>query len=127
MQNTDALPLTRFRQPRHALKPHACALEAAEQWALERAAKLSGDLFRLPSFWYIDLIIQHVPGERKTRYTGRLAQSENYGISFGLASALPANHEALARSMTPITLSSARIAGRYSKTDDIALTWIRQP
>ena len=70
------------------LKPYAFTLEAAEQWALERASRLPAHHFRLSSFWYIDYVRQHVPGERKTRYTARLAQSENYGIAFGLTSAL---------------------------------------
>jgi hypothetical protein len=85
-----------FRQPSQALQPQAFTLEAAEQWALEKTSTLSSDLFCLTSFWYIDFIIQHAPGERKTRYTARLAQSENYGISFGLASALRDNDQALA-------------------------------
>jgi hypothetical protein len=88
----DSSPYTTLRPPCQALDPKAFALEAAEQWALERTSKLSADLFRLTSFWYIDFIIQHVPGERKTRYTARLAQSENYGIAFGLSSALKTDH-----------------------------------
>jgi hypothetical protein len=96
MRDIEAPSLTRFRQPRQALEPHAFALGTAEKWALEKTSSLSADLFRLTSFWYIDFIIQHVPGERKTRYTARLAQSENYGISFGLASALRDNDHALA-------------------------------
>jgi hypothetical protein len=88
--------LKTFRQPSQALQPQAFTLEAAEQWALEKTSTLSSDLFCLTSFWYIDFIIQHAPGERKTRYTARLAQSENYGISFGLASALRDNDQALA-------------------------------
>ena len=89
-------PLTRFRQPQQALESQAFTLEAAEHWALERASQLSEDLFRLTSFWYIDFIIQHVPGERKTRYIARLAQAENYGISFGLSSELRDTYRALA-------------------------------
>ena len=84
----DLPPDTTLRQPRHALEPHAFSLEAAEQWALERTSDLSADHFRLTSFWYIDFIIQHTPTDRKTRYTARLAQSENYGIAFSLTSAL---------------------------------------
>jgi hypothetical protein len=57
-----------FRQPRQALKPQAFAIEAAEQWALERASHLPTARFRLTSFWYIDFAIQQVPGERKARY-----------------------------------------------------------
>jgi hypothetical protein len=86
---------TIFRQPRDALEPHAFALDMAERWALERAWRLSADRFRLTSFWYIDYIRQHVPGERKTRYTVRLAQSENYGIAFGPTSALREIDQAL--------------------------------
>ena len=86
---------TIFRQPRDALEPHAFALDVAERWALERASRLSADRFRLTSFWYIDYIRQHVPGERKTRYRMRLAQSENYGIAFGPTSALRDTDQAL--------------------------------
>jgi hypothetical protein len=75
-----------FRQPRHALQPHAFALEAAEQWALAKTSALSADLFRLTSLWYIDWLIQHLPTDRTTRYTACLAQSENYGIACGLTS-----------------------------------------
>jgi hypothetical protein len=86
---------TIFRQPREALEPGAFALNMAERWALERAWSLSADRFRLTSFWYIDYIRQHVPGERKTRYTVRLAQSENYGIAFGPTSGLRDTDQAL--------------------------------
>jgi hypothetical protein len=79
---------TTFRQPCHALQPHAFTLEAAEQWALERASRLLADHFRLTSFWYVDYVRQHVPAERRRRYTACLAQSENYGIAFGVTSAL---------------------------------------
>jgi Putative heavy-metal chelation len=85
-----------FRQPREALKPDGFTLEGAEQWALEQTSSLSADRFRLTSFWYIDYIRQHVPGERKTRYIARLAQSENYGIAFGLTVALQDTEHALA-------------------------------
>ena len=96
MRDSHAASFTPFRQPRYALEPHAFALEAAEQWALERASRLSADCFRLTSFWYIEYVRQHVPGERKTRYTMRLAQSENYGIACGLTSALRDTDHALA-------------------------------
>jgi len=92
----DAASLTALRQPRHALEPAAFALEAVEKWALERARHLPTDRFRLTSYWYIDFIIQHAPGERKTRYAARLAQSENYGIAFSLTSALRDVDHALA-------------------------------
>ena len=85
-----------FRQPREALKPDGFTLEGAEQWALEQTSRLSADRFRLTSFWYIDYIRQHVPGERKTRYTARLAQSENYGIAFGLTVAFQDTEHTLA-------------------------------
>src|SRR5271156_6548248 len=88
MQDSPAASNKKYRQPRHALEPYAFALEAAEQCALDKTSKLSADLFRLTSFWYIDFIRQHVPGERKTRYTARLAQSNNYGIAFSLTSGL---------------------------------------
>ncbi len=65
--------------------PSAFTIEAAEQWALERAAQFSADLFRLTSFWFVDFVRQTVPEERKTHYTMCLAQSENYGIAFGPA------------------------------------------
>jgi hypothetical protein len=83
MQDTQSASSAAFRQPRDVLKPSAFAIEAAEQWALDRATNLSADLFRLTSFWFVDFVRQAVPGERKTRYTMRLAQSENYGIAFG--------------------------------------------
>ena len=95
MKDSREATLMRVRQPRDALKPHAFALEVVERWALERAGRLSADCFRLTSFWYIDYVRQQVPGERKTRYTLRLAQSENYGIAFGPASRLRDTDDAL--------------------------------
>jgi uncharacterized UPF0146 family protein len=80
----------KLRQPSEALKPSAFSVEAAEKWALQRSRKLPPDLFRLMAFWYIDLFLQWVPEDRKTRYTVRLAQSENYGIACGLT---PARHD----------------------------------
>src|SRR6476660_836504 len=77
-----------FRQPCDALVPHAFTLEAAEQWALERASRVSADRFRLTSFWHVDYFRQEAPGEIKRRYTMRLAQAENYGLAFGLPSPL---------------------------------------
>ena len=79
-----------FREPKHALKPSAFSVQAAEKWALKRSWKLPEDLFQLRAFWYINLVRQHVLGDRKTRYTMKLAQSENYGISVGLTRVLPA-------------------------------------
>lgn len=89
MKNFPAVTPSRFRQPREALKPSGFAIEAAERWALERAAHISVERFRLTSFWYIDYVRQQVPGERKTRYTMRLAQSHNYGVACGLSVPLP--------------------------------------
>jgi hypothetical protein len=79
---------TALRQPCHALEPHAFTLEAIEQWALEKAARLAADRLRLTSLWYLDYIRQDVPEDRKTRYTVRLAQAENYGTAFGPISPL---------------------------------------
>lgn len=76
--------LMAFRQPCCALSPPAFTLEAAEQWALEKTMSLSADRFRLTSFMYIDYVVQHVLGERKTRYVMRLAQAENYGLACSL-------------------------------------------
>jgi Putative heavy-metal chelation len=85
-----------FLQPLQALQPHAFALEAAEQWALTRASALSGDLFRLSAFWHIDWFVQHLPTDRKTRYTARVVQSENYGIACGLTSVMQETGQAVA-------------------------------
>jgi len=89
MQNFPADALSRFRQPREALKPSGFTIEAAEHWALERAAHISEERVRLTSFWYIDYVRQQVPGERKTRYIIRLAQSHNYGVACGLSVPIP--------------------------------------
>ncbi len=78
-----------FREPKHALKPSAFSVEAAEKWALKRSWELSEDLFRIRDFWYINLVRQPVVGERKTRYTMKVAQSENYGTAVGLTRVLP--------------------------------------
>jgi hypothetical protein len=77
-------------EPKHALRPSAFSVQAAEKWALRQSWRLSDDLFRLRAFWYINFVRQHVLGDRKTRYTMKLAQSENYGISVGLGRVLPA-------------------------------------
>ena len=93
MHDPNAVSSATFRQPRHALEPHAFSLEAAEQWALGRATRLSADRCRLVSLWNLVITIQHVPGERKTRYMDRIAHSENnYGIA---AQALRASDQAL--------------------------------
>ena len=73
-----------FRQPCRALMPQAFTLESVQQWTLDRASRLPADSFRLTSFWDVEYVRQHVPGERKTRYTMRLAQAENYGVAFDL-------------------------------------------
>jgi Putative heavy-metal chelation len=83
-----ASQVTALRQPCHALEPNAFTLEAIEQWALEKAARLAADRLRLTSLWYLDYIRQDVPEDRKTRYTVRLAQAENYGTAFGPVSPL---------------------------------------
>jgi hypothetical protein len=89
MTNFPAGALSRFRQPREALEPSGFAIEAAERWALERAAHISVERVRLTSFWYIDYVRQQSPGERKTRYIMRLAQSHDYGVACGLSVPIP--------------------------------------
>jgi hypothetical protein len=79
---------SQFRGPIDALNPSAFSIEAAEKWALERAEELPLGQFRLIAYFHIDYIVQQVPQERKTRYTARMAQSEKYGVAFGLAPAL---------------------------------------
>ena len=78
-----------FRQPIDALNPSAFSIEAAEKWALDRTRELPPEPFRLTAYFHIDYIVQAVPRERKTRYTARMAQSENYGLAFGLTPSLP--------------------------------------
>jgi len=78
-----------LRQPRDALTPAAFSVEAAEQWALERALMQSDDSFRLRTLWSLSYVVQADPGERRTRYTMRIAQAEGYGRSGGLDSELP--------------------------------------
>jgi Putative heavy-metal chelation len=73
-----------FGQPRDVLRPSAFSVEAAEKWALDRSAKLPADLFRLTALWSISFVRQPVPEERRTHYTMRLAQSQNYGLSAAL-------------------------------------------
>jgi uncharacterized UPF0146 family protein len=77
-----------FRQPNDALNPTAFSVGAAEKWAIKKSWNLPAEPFRLTAFWHIDFIRQPVPQERKTRYTVRLAQSENYGLACGLTPAL---------------------------------------
>src|ERR1700761_7452150 len=85
MSLSQASRFSEFRQPRDALKAEAFAIEAAEQWALDRSSRLAADRFRLTALWHIELTIQHVPEERKARYMMRFAQSDNYGVSAGRA------------------------------------------
>jgi hypothetical protein len=73
-----------FAQPRDVLHPSAFSVESAEKWALERAAKLPEELFRLTALWSINFVRQPAVQERKTRYVLRLAQSQNYGLSAAL-------------------------------------------
>src|SRR5262245_40813913 len=86
---------TAFRQPCRALEPHAFTIEAVEQWALEKAARLAAARLRLTSLWCVDYIRQDVPEDRKTRYTMRFAQAENYGTAFGPISPLRDGDHAL--------------------------------
>jgi hypothetical protein len=72
-----------IRQPRDALIPRAFSVDAAEVWALRRARGLRADLFRLRALWSVNFVRQPVPGERKTRYAMKVAQSESYGIAAG--------------------------------------------
>ena len=78
-----------FRQPKDALTPSAFTLETAEKWALQKSRTLPADQFRIRGFWYINYVWQPAPEERKRRYTIKLAQSEGYGRSCGLAPVLP--------------------------------------
>ena len=78
-----------MRQPKDALTPAAFTIEAAEQWALDRAAALPVDLFRLVALWSVTFLLQAEASERKTRYTMRIAQSEGYGRSGGHGPGLP--------------------------------------
>lgn len=63
----------------------AFCVEAAEKWALERAAALPAAPFRLTALWAISFLVQPAPGERKTSYPMRIAQTENYGTAVGLS------------------------------------------
>jgi hypothetical protein len=105
-----------FRQPGHALEPRAFTLEAMEQWALEKTSRLSAERFRLTSFWYLDYIRQDVPGERKTRYTMRLAQAENYGTAFGPASPLRDADHALVGEDSRALLKDRRLRDDIDRT-----------
>jgi len=95
MRDLHAASCATFRQACDALVPHAFTLEAAEQWALQRASSLAADRFRLTSFWHLDSFMQQASGEKTRRYTRRLAQAENYGIAVGLPSPLRDTHRAL--------------------------------
>ena len=105
-----------FRQPAHALEPHAFTLEAVEQWALERASRLAADRLRLTSLWYLDYIRQDVPEDRKTRYTVRLAQAENYGTAFGPISALRDADHALVGEDSRVILKDRRFRDDIDRT-----------
>ena len=107
---------TAFRQPAHALEPHAFTLEAVEQWALERASRLAADRPRLTSLWYLDYIRQDVPEDRKTRYTVRLAQAENYGTAFGPISALRDADHALVGEDSRVILKDRRFRDDIDRT-----------
>lgn len=78
-----------MRQPKDALTPAAFSVEAAEKWALDRAATLPDDPFRLLALWSVSFLVQADPSERKTRYTMRIAQADGYGRSGGLGPGLP--------------------------------------
>src|SRR5262249_56370239 len=78
-----------LRQPKDALTPAAFSVDAAEQWALHRAEARTADPFRLLALWSVSFLVQADPGERKTRYTMRIAQGEGYGRSGGLGPGLP--------------------------------------
>jgi hypothetical protein len=117
-------------QPQNVLEPEAFAPDAVEQWTLEQASALPAEVFRLSSFWHIDFIIQHLPTDRKARYTARVAQSENYGIACGLTSVLQNNHQAggLSESDTSLVgadcrdiLASKRYANELDRTAFIDL------
>jgi hypothetical protein len=87
-------PAAAHQQSRHGLQPDAFALDAVQEWVLNEASALPAELFRLSSFWHMDWFMQHLPTDRKARYTARLAQSENYGIACGLTSVLQEAHQA---------------------------------
>jgi len=70
-------------RPNDALIPSAFSIEAAERWALERAANLPDDLFRLIAIWSVRFLVQAAPEERKACYTMKIAQAETYGRSGG--------------------------------------------
>jgi len=73
-----------LRPPSAALVPAAFSVDAAEQWALDRAAPLPAESFRLVALWSVTFLVQAEATERKARYTMRIAQSEGYGRSGGL-------------------------------------------
>jgi len=107
---------TAFRQPAHALEPHAFTLEAVEQWALERASRLAAVRLRLTSLWYLDYIRQDVPEDRKTRYTVRLAQAESYGTAFGPISPLRDADHALVGEDSRVILKDRRFRDDIDRT-----------
>ena len=66
------------------MSPAAFCVEAAEEWALARAATLPADPFRLRAMWHVNYVVQAAPKERKTLYRMTIAQSATYGRSGGL-------------------------------------------
>src|SRR5262249_25379569 len=96
-------------------------IEAIEQWALERASRLLADSLRLTSFWYVDYIRQDVPEERKTRYTMRFAQAENYGTAFGPISPLRDADHALVGEDSREILKDRRLRDDVDRTAVIDL------
>jgi hypothetical protein len=121
MQDLQPISGGTLRLPYIALEPQAFELEAAEHWVLEKAAGVPAGLLRVTSFWYIDFIIQHLPTDRKTRYAARLAQAENYGVAFVLASALEEPDRQLALQENDLALvgedSRALLKDRRYRTD----------
>ena len=54
-----------LRQPKEALTPSAFSVQAAEQWALDRAATLPIDAFRLLALWSVSYLVQAEPGRSR--------------------------------------------------------------
>lgn len=75
----------RRRPPETASIRSAFCVEAAEKWALERAATLPAGPFRLMALWAVSFLVQPAPDERKTDYPMRIAQTENYGTAVGVS------------------------------------------
>jgi hypothetical protein len=75
---------SRRQLPKNALASSGFCVEAAETWALERAATLPAAPFRLTALWTVSFLVQPAPGERKTSYPMAIAQTENFGTAVGL-------------------------------------------